>query len=276
MYTKNTKLKIYESDYQVKKITIVMLIRNNSPYLKKFFQMAESLESTYEISFDYVFIENGSTDNSIDITNKFISDRNAKIIILGNTKELDSLPRIIKMTKIRNYAKHFSSNESDWTILIDSNIYFESNILEELFKLDPSSKNIGMLCAYGVEVTPGDKPDKWLTQFHYYDTFAFVSLNNELFWPNCIFSSCHKCQSTKDTKIDSIGLIDVKSAFGGFSLIKSDIFKDPRISYDVLESNNKLLCEHISFCLKINEIKNKKICIATNCLVYWDASTFGN
>lgn len=270
-----SKKEIYDSSEGVHDLTFVILIRNNEDYLPKFFKMMVALENAYQVNFNYLFVENGSVDSSVDLIRDFISTREADVVTLGNTLYLDSLPRVKKMAYLRNCAKRYSLRESDWTILIDSDIYFEVDILSKFFKYELTKNQIGMICAYGVEVVPDKNSDGWLTNHHYYDTYAFVSSNKELFWPNCIFSSCKKCKSTNDIKVQPINLLDVESAFGGFALIKTDIFKNEAVGYGVFDLNGMLSCEHIGFCQNLINFCHKRVCVACDCLVYWDASTFG-
>ena len=258
----------------VSSISIVLLARNNSAYLPKLFPMLIDLENTYEVKFNYIFIENGSTDNTLELLRDFIINRDGTVTTIGNSFKLDSLPRTVKMATLRNYAKTFVPTQSDWTILIDTNIYFQKELLEKLFKHQLTEKNIGMLCAFGTEVLPDEKSGNWFTQHHYYDTFAFVNLEKKLFWPHCIFNSCAKCQNTSDQKIVAAELINVHSAFGGLSLIKTDLVKDPRIMWQAFQQDQTWLCEHIGFCQNLQEISGKLISVATDCPVYWDASTF--
>ena len=269
------KVNLFDSGHIVGNISVVVLARNNSSYLPKLFQILSNLENTYEVRFDYLFIENGSTDNTLELLRDFMASRDGTVTIIGNSSKLDGLPRTVKMATLRNYAKAFVPAQSDWTMLIDTNIYFEKDLLEKLFKHQPTEKNIGMLCTFGTEVLPDEKSGDWFTQHHYYDTFAFVNLEKKLFWPHCIFESCVKCQNTPNSKIVATKLIHVHSAFGGIALIKTELIKEPRIIWQAFQQDQTWLCEHIGFCQNLQEVSGKLISIATDCPVYWDASTFG-
>jgi hypothetical protein len=269
------KLEIYDSGIKVAKISVTILVRNNELYLPKLFKMLSNLENTYDCSFEYIFLENSSLDNSVNLIRDFINSRAGSITSIGDTKKIDEMPRTVKMAFLRNYAKAIHINSSDWSLLIDTDVYFHSNILIDLFSQSPSKNNIGMLCAFGEEITPSDhSAPKWISQGHYYDTFAFTSKEKGFFWPHCNFLSCTKCTNITSQKIERKGLIDVNSAFGGFVLINSSLYYQQDIRWDAHMINDTWLCEHIGFCFAILEKTKSKIAIAPNATVYWDCSTF--
>jgi glycosyltransferase involved in cell wall biosynthesis len=157
------KANLFDSGRIVNNISVVMLARNNSAYLPKLFQILSNLENTYEVKFDYVFIENGSIDNTLELLRDFMVTRDGTITIIGNSSKLDGLPRTVKMATLRNYVKEFVPAQSDWTMLIDTNIYFEKELLEKLFKHQPTEKNIGLLCAFGTDALPDENSGDWLS-----------------------------------------------------------------------------------------------------------------
>lgn len=268
-------LEISDGDLKISNISIVILVRNNSTYLIKCFQMLSNLENTYDCGFDYLFLENGSQDNSITLIHSFLKYRNGSITSLGNTETIDKMPRTVKMAFLRNYAKNLLISNSPWTLLIDTDIYFDKEILHKLFQYSPSSNKIGMLCAYGVEIKPISASKEWVCQNHYYDTFAFLSNEKKIFWPHCIFSNCIKCVGVMNGKVEPKNLIFVKSSFGGLALIKTEFLTNSNVCWEAIRHNDIWMCEHIGFCKTLNDISKQSIAIATNCLVYWDASTFG-
>jgi hypothetical protein len=269
------KLEIFDGDLKVSSISVIILVRNNATYLTKLFQMLSNLEVTYECTFEYLFLENSSHDHSVPLIQDFLKQRDGSITSLGNTSRIDEMPRTAKMAYLRNYSKNLLLNTcSSWSLLIDTDIYFDNKILSKLFKHSPSSKNIGMLCSNGLEIWPGSNSNEWICQNHYYDTFAF-SINKTLFWPHCIFSNCVKCATINNTKIISSGLINTDSAFGGLALIQTNLLKNPNIRWGAIKHHDIWLCEHVEFGQTLKEISKKSISIATDCPVYWDASTFG-
>jgi GT2 family glycosyltransferase len=270
------KINLMDSGFRINDLSIVVLARNNAAYLPKLFNMLQALESRYNININYTFLENASQDDTLDLIKNFMYDREGVLASIGNTKLLDDQPRTVKMATLRNRAKDLSSKKSDWHMLIDTDIYFEADILEKIFSHNPTEKNIGMLCAYGIEIWPQKGKDDWYTQEHYYDTFAYVDQKRELYWPHCSFSTCKKCKSTAHSKVTPKGLMNVVSAFGGVALIKSDLIHQVDITWQSFQNNGVWMCEHIAFCDAVQRKGSKSVSIATDCHVFWDASTFGN
>jgi len=178
---------LIDSSVPVESISIIVLARNTSSYLPKMFTMLGGLEDFYDVRINYTFLENGSLDETPNLIREFLKSRDGIMGSIGNTEVLDAQPRTVKMAQLRNKAKEMSSKSSDWYAVLDTDIYFENNILEKMFAHSPSSNNIGMLCAYGIEVWPSNKTDEWVTQHHYYDTFAYVDVTKEFYWPHCAF-----------------------------------------------------------------------------------------
>ena len=268
------KLEITDGELKISNISIIILVRNNAAYLTKLFQMLKNLETTYDCVFDYFFLENGSLDNSIALIRDFLKFRSGSITSLGNTEAIDQMPRTVKMAFLRNYAKNVLISDSSWTLLIDTDIYFGNEILSKLFEHSPGSRNIGMLCSYGLEIRPSLKQKEWECQNHYYDTFA-LSIEKKLYWPHCVFSDCIKCANISNDKISPSGLITTDSAFGGLALIPTDLLINPGIVWSAIKYDETWLCEHIGFCQTLRNLSKKSIAIASDCIVYWDASTFG-
>lgn len=259
----------------VHNISVIVLARNNATYLPKMFNMLQALEHAYDVHLNYTFLENGSQDYTPDLIKNFLVDREGVLAAMGNTKLLDGQPRTVKMAHLRNRAKDFSTSKSDWHMIIDTDIYFECDVLEKMFAHGPSERRIGMLCAYGIEFWPGKAAGGWETQGHYYDTFAYVDKKWQLHWPHCAFSSCKKCKSTAHEKIASTGLVEVVSAFGGLVLIKSDVIRNVDVFWQSFQKNDVWMCEHVMFCDAVQAKAGRKVAIATDCHVFWDASNYG-
>ncbi len=269
------KKQLMDSGSRVNDISVIVLARNNATYLPKLFNMLQALEQNYEVRLSFTFLENGSNDQTPELIKDFLQEREGVLANIGNTKLLDGQPRTVKMANLRNKAKDLSPRNSDWHMLIDTDIYFESNILEKMFAHNPSEKLVGMLCAYGIEIWPGKTEGEWKTQGHYYDTFAYVDQKRGLHWPHCAFTDCKKCATTSHVKVEPIGLMEVVSAFGGVALIKSDVIHHEGVEWQSFQNNDVWMCEHVLFCDRVKNKAGLSVSIATDCHVFWDASTFG-
>jgi hypothetical protein len=270
-----SKNKLFDSGIKIESLNIVILVRNNGTYLPLLFEMLEKLEKFYDCSFSYFFIENSSTDNTILLVDSFIKSRDGLMIKVGNEIWLDSLPRTIRMAEVRNISKEVVYEKNDWTILLDTDTYFNEYILQNFFENNPTDNNYAMLTAYGVEILKDSENKEFLTNNHYYDTFAFLDLDYNLYWPACNFESCKKCNSNLTHKIMPEGVIEVQSAFGGMAIIKTTFYKNKKIKWEAKQHNNQYLCEHLGFCNSLKTETGGKVGVATNSLIYWDAGTYG-
>jgi hypothetical protein len=161
--------------------------------------------------------------------------------------------------------------------LIDTDVYFETDILERLFAKSPTQHSIGMLCAFGLEAFKDAENSHWLTQGHYFDTFAFVGKSNKPPLQNsCIFANCRKCDKCNPDieKLSASGVIEVSSAFGGLAIVRSDLINNKLIRWKSERKREHFTCEHIAFCRALRKESGFSVAIDCDSRVFWDASTF--
>ena len=132
------------------KISIVIMFKSNEKYIKNFFsKIWEYIEKKLShIEFEYFILENNSTDNTKNELIKFSKNRNCKLFLRNfnfnlNFKKGISIQRGIYMGFLRNLLKSYSKKlDSDYTILIDSDILFnEKTIISLLLILQQHNKN---------------------------------------------------------------------------------------------------------------------------------------
>ncbi|WP_297983550.1 glycosyltransferase [uncultured Chryseobacterium sp.] len=99
-------------------ISVTLLTKNSSKYL------AEVLEALSQFD-EVVVLDNGSTDNTIEITECFA---NAKVV----------LSPFIGFGPLKNLAAEHAKNE--WVINIDSDEVFPKDLIDEIKKIDLSKK----------------------------------------------------------------------------------------------------------------------------------------
>jgi hypothetical protein len=172
-------------------------------------------------------------------------------------------------------------------MLIDTDIYFDSDILKIMFDHLSNNNEIGMLCANGLEVIKKkglrkykkryrglrkeittDSQQTFLTQNHYYDTYAYTDLKGKSHWPHCTYSACEKCIDTEKSEARQ-KLKFVTSAFGGIALIKDELMRNTSMLWSGRDGTNIEQCEHVEFCKSINEKSAYKVAIAEDALSYW-------
>jgi len=255
----------------IQSLSVVVLCRDNEAYLPLLFHMLESLEQKYAVEFEYVFIENGSVDRTVALIRQFLAPRKGLLTDIDNSAELDQLPRTNRLARLRNQAKTLISKDSQWSLLIDTDIIFGDHVLAALFNHIKADPTIGMLGAFGIEIRQSPQSQQWLSKNHYYDSFAFIDLNDGFYWPYCAFDSCQHCGDFVPPRWHRGQTLEVKSAFGGLALIRSDLLRDARLLWNSPLQDDPP-CEHIAFCTSLRELTPFKVAIATDCEVYWDTT----
>lgn len=290
-----SKAVLYDGAKKVSSISIICLIKDNEPWLQYFCKQFALVEQMYDVQFEYYFFENDSKDKSKELIQAFLQGADTRI--KKNRKgclHTDTLPdyidrgvnfaRINRLATLRNQLLRLVTPlTTDWSLLLDSNIYFDVETLGKLFECQPKTNNIGMVTPYAHEVVSGailkkfnrvqckDIPDTSIFgRKHYYDTFAFVDEFGHNFWPKCNFEQCQQCteqrteQRTeqKETIPKDRHIVDVRSAYGGFAIIETEILNDVEVRWKTVDLFGKYaLCEHIAFCEAIRTRFKKRVVI---------------
>lgn len=282
---------MYDGIRKIQRIHVLGMYRGNEHYLSFLMKRFHEWESYYsDISFQYYFLENDSTDNTRKILNDFIKTRkNSKLILYNLKKDYNNVDdgrgfnRISTLAKLRNALINNITPlpKNEWCLFIDSNIYFQDDVLSQIFKeCQPSEQNIGMISIYTQQLMlpkiHTHKIDQPVLMNHFYDTYSIIDLQGKSFFPQCPFEKCKICtkhhkNSDKLKNIPRIpidqGIVEVSSCFGGFVLINSDVLNNRSIRWATMcidMNNDTSLCEHILFCDRLRTITNKKIVILQN------------
>lgn len=229
----------------VKKVSIFCIWRDSESTIHKTLKQLEDLESIKDFEFSYFFYENDSTDKTVDILKEWLSKRSGDIKTetlnarkFGSTTEPE---RMKLLCECRNKCKDLAlDNESDYSLLIDSDIEFNNDNfllqLDNLMNLDSA-----------VMITPNVRqqiPDLTFNQSQdsYYDTYAFRDKygSNGMSFSNCP-SYIHEDQLNWKLSLPIVTM----SSFGGFALIKSNVFNKVRWSSDIH-------CDHVNMCYDIS------------------------
>lgn len=251
--TFTSKVQLNDGVKPVRHLLIMSLFRNNATYLQSgFFPVFEEMERMYDLTFEYLFLENDSTDNTRELLLSFLERRDGALVSPESPLPLN---RTERLAHLRNTLAAYARPKRDqWCCLIDSDVFFDTHILVDLFAHQPRAQNIGLLSPFTLE----------LNSKHYYDTFAFVDSDGQTYWPECPFKSCDRCKIQKYDK-NATTLLDVKSCFNGFALLDANVLLDHRVEW-ATEQN---ICEHIMFCYALRKT-GKRVCVATNVdNIYW-------
>tara|TARA_B100000131_G_C18116713_1_gene611525 strand:- start:1519 stop:2325 length:807 start_codon:yes stop_codon:yes gene_type:complete len=226
-------------------IAVYSLWRDSEPHIDRTLKQFEDLESL-DYEFEYYFYENDSEDNTASILIDWTSSREGNLLTERiNTKKFGrttDMERMKTMCDLRNRCRNLVlGSQSKYTVLIDSDIIFnKENLLKHIETIE-SLDDAAM-------VTPNIRqniPDfvYGLTEDSYYDVYPLFDRfgSQGLYWTDC------PLQNGIDRMNWSLGKpIKCNSAFGGFSLIKTDILKKVKWSTDGA-------CDHVNFCKEVNE-----------------------
>lgn len=102
-------------------ISVIIPLYNNDKYIEQC--ILSILNQTYK-NFEIIIVNDGSTDNSLNVCNKYIS--NKKITIFTKTNGGLSLAR--------NYGLSNCNKNAKYVVFVDSDDFIEPNYLEELYK----------------------------------------------------------------------------------------------------------------------------------------------
>lgn len=216
----------------MKEILFSSLLKDNEkyiPYMFKIFQQIEKNLSDKYI-FKYLIYTNDNTDNTLQLLKKY-SGKNFEIISENLDEKMLSMGRVERLRHLREkILKKIREKKFDYLFLYDSDIYFNSSIIESL---------ISNLNTSDYEAVVPNTLNQ--TNFFYYDLFSLkgtdkkpIGIDN---YPRLL--KFHKDCITKKK-------FEVESAFGGLFLTSYEKIKDSKISY--LDAENiKKECEHVTF-----------------------------
>jgi hypothetical protein len=202
------------------KISVISLFRDSEKTIYDCLQRLEHLEESTEAIFEYSFYENDSLDNTKKILERWMQSRDGYLIseTLGSPKfsSVTSHKRNELMCYYRNKSLNsIKPMDSDYTVVFDSDVGFDNNIINDY---------IPFLEEDVVMVTPNVLQNINCKMFDsskrsYYDSYALIDndMNNGMTWSSNPFY-----RADDREKWDKGLPVAVKSAFGGFVMIRSE------------------------------------------------------
>jgi len=226
------------------KISVLSMFRDSEDYLQSALERLSLLESSDpSIDFEYFFYENDSVDATVSILEKWLSDREGAVCSesLGKPKfsQSTSVERQIDMTSYRNSMLAIAKPlDSDYSIILDSDVEFPPTLVEQY--LAYFSAEIAMVTPNVLQNIKCKMFDPW--QDSYYDSFALMDRfgNHGMTWACNPFFNLHDRIRWVNKQP-----VEVKSAFGGCPMIKSDVLNRVEWSTDGG-------CEHWNFCRDVS------------------------
>jgi hypothetical protein len=249
-----------------KKLILAGLIRNNEnniPFLINFY---DTLKSYFKKTI-FLIVENNSIDKtrekliqwnqkdeSVIILCDYDQDENIAECELNNFEKVynDKIPfseRIKKLSYLRNVYIDYIRKDSilihfDYLIVFDLDLFgkfFMDGILHSFYYLGINDTISAISCNGLVQ-----KKNK---EYEYYDSFAYIDLNESIEWDTSFDKSSHDydvLNYTTKKYMKNMKLDKVKSAFGGFCIYNLKKIIDTKAKYSY-SKNNKLSCEHSHF-----------------------------
>lgn len=279
----------------VTSIALFLYVRNNAKYLREYLlPKLSKLENLYSNNavFTYYIYENDSTDDTQQLVSEFMATGPRPGVFLteelnlSKTMEGTSFERIGRMAFVRNRLLDRARAEPcfanhNWCLFIDSDIFFDEGSLAEMFAIQPAKNDIVMITCntqevfrntFAQDVIPGCVPI--VTQYHYYDTFALVSMDDKLSYPMCCNPTCARleCEDAPKRHVTlNVGCVtEVRSAWAGFVLIDASALCNPGVRWKALKIfDGNSLCEHIYFCDVLRATSQKKVVILEPVHCYW-------
>jgi len=224
------------------RISVFSLFRDSEDYIDKTLSSLDLMEDITNAEFEYFFYENDSKDNTARILSEWIENKNGELKSetlneksYGSTMES---ARVVKMAKIRNSMAALGKPvDSDFTIVLDSDVEFSPNIINDYFNF--LNLNFSMLTPNIRQNVPCKMGSRDLTS--YYDSWSLVDhdLNQCMTWSSNPFYRKLDRELFNQNKP-----IDVYRSFGGFVFIKSEYFNQA-------EWFSEGQLEHWHFCDKL-------------------------
>lgn len=273
-------------------VCVIALVRDNADYLPHAFARFEAWERA-GLPLRYYFLENDSLDATAPLLAEFMRTRRGRLtsrqlaIRYERARSGQNYDRIMPLARMRNFAVDVAMADAplaadEWTLLLDSEIYFPDDVLDRIFAArgrDPRPDSIGMLTCYTQQLFPSDQmvvgtpaPDMpgYVVADHYFDTFAFQDLDHCHHHPYCCFARCRRCALGRPANYplrivpESVAVLDVAAAFGGFALVPTAVLGDERIRWTTYATGfdrARALAEHVVFCDRLRTIAGKRIVV---------------
>jgi hypothetical protein len=287
----SVKIQLHDGVNPISRISVLALYRSCNDYLKFALKQFTNWEARYNTEFEYFFIENDSKDDTREILKDFFKSHQGRLLAGKLDKDYvnlgENFDRTMTLAHLRNaLVDAVTPLQSQYTIFIDSNIFFSNDILERMFsKTQPALNNIGMITPYTAQIhtirmlknlgfqvqVPQDTADDTVVNLRVaFDTFSFVDKDHRTHFPMCPFEKCMLCAnirpktSTLQLYPESDEVVDVRSAFSGFAIIESSILSHPRIRWSTFAFDNTgrmSLCEHTIFCDRLITVTGKRVVV---------------
>lgn len=235
------------------RINIASIFRNNEDYLNNHYLPNMEVLEKRGVNLHFFFYTDGNFDNTEKVLKNFCKKkRNAYLKTGGNKSEVfprnTSFERVQNIVNARNQLLKLRPFINEYTVFIDSDIYFDIKVIERLVnKIKP---NYCALFSNGIDQNYLKETNK----NHYYDVLAFIDTYHNYGYEKFIEYG-HKENpfiEEKDKNLWGEGKItNVYSAFGGVGVYRTEIINafgqyDCKSTCKTLKNNLKVYADHWS------------------------------
>lgn len=273
-------------------LCVIALYRDNADYLPHALSRFAAWERA-GLPVRYHFLENDSLDATAPLLGEFMRGRRGRLstkslaIRYHRARSGQNYDRVMPLARMRNFVVDAALADAplaadEWTLLVDSDIFFPEDILERVFAAraaDPRPDSIGMLTCYTQQLFLPDQmvvgspaPDMpgYVLADHYFDTFAFQDADHCHHHPYCCFTRCRRCRLGRPPDHpqrlvgEGVPILDVAAAFGGFALLPTRLLADGRIRWSTYATGfdrARALSEHVVFCDRLRTITGKRVVV---------------
>lgn len=257
------------------KISVLSLWRNSQKHIHRTLAQLESLEKKHsDIDFSYYFYENDSTDNTVRILNEWLEKKDGHLIshkLNAPSFASEGSPyRMAWMASYRNtLLKSVRPLDSEYTLVFDSDIIFEDDLLENFLNYRESSSDWVLLSANTRQNLPCIYDDEVKKDDSYYDVSCLIDSRGiyvATWW------DCPLYNSEDREKWYSEESIQVKSAFGSCSLIKTSTLNNPDVQWDSVDGS----VEHVGLCFSLQKYGKIYVCPKVKPRVWFKFGTGGD
>ena len=247
---------------------IIATFRDNENYLVNFLlPILTIMEKSYE--FYYYFYENDSKDNSRKVLKNFMEERNGEfkyedINSKTHPRNLDK-DRINNIVNARNNYLNHRPFKGKWSIMVDSDVIFSPDIIEQFFRIELPHD----LVALGCNGKDSNRCRHHKDCNHYYDSLALLDKNDNLGLDYLCTNGFQCCMLKSEEDRDKWfkgELVKVNSGYGGVCFYKTDVLNRDDVYYELPSPINTLcpekevICEHWSISEKIRRYGNIYLC----------------
>lgn len=228
-----------------KSLTIGLCVRNCEKFCIKNFEKINQICNLFK-SYNVIFYENNSQDNSLNLLKKYCKENKHTILI---NEEIDmSLEREIILTRGRNICLNTAK-------IINNEIYIAldfDGILCNL-KIDGIVKCFDETFEWGALFGNMTSPQIWCPKNYYYDMWALRTFDDWMnydCWAAKKFLGKQKAVYSHIKPVSKKSIIKVISAFGGIGIYKLSKLKE---CYYYGWKNNTTCCEHVHLHKQLNK-----------------------